>query len=265
MIARSDDYIEYCRETAKHARDPHDLALRGRHKKDVTKLVHQQIAEAVDLHSGDDLVDIGCGDGTMLRIAEAAGANSAIGFLATTEEVAVLHRVGLNARQALTSQLPLPDASASVVVCNNVLLVVPREEIPASLREIRRIAKAGARIFLGEIPAAAQEDPTPQFTTREELLSHLYRKYGFRTWFGMVRRMAYQRLTGQPPVVNSGTAISFWAPPEEFIGMAEAAGLRLVRHWQCWQYPTRNNYLFRISAQPPTKTSFRLETGGFSK
>jgi SAM-dependent methyltransferase len=145
--ARSDDYVEYCRETAKHARDPHDLALRGRHKKEVTKRVHEQIAEAVDLHSGDDLVDIGCGDGTMLRIAAAAGANSAIGLLATDEEVAVLRRIGLNAHQGLTNHLPVPDVCASVVVCNNVLLVVPREEIPASLREIHRIAKSGARIF----------------------------------------------------------------------------------------------------------------------
>jgi len=245
MIARSDDYVEYCRETAKHARDPHDLALRGRDKKEVTKLVHQQIAEAVDLHSGDDLVDIGCGDGTMLRIANAAGARSAIGLLATEEEVAVLRRVGLNAQQGLTNHLPLPDTSATVVVCNSVLLVVPREEILPSLREIHRIAKPGARIFLGEIPRAPQHDPTPQFTTRKELLSHLYRQYGFRTWFGMVRRMAYRQLTGQPAVINSGTAISFWAPPEEFIAMAQVAGLQLVRHSQCWHYPTRNNYLFQ--------------------
>ena len=245
MITRSDDYVEYCRETAKRARDPHDLALRGRDKKEVTRLVHHQIAEAVDLHSGDDLVDIGCGDGTMLRIADAASASSAIGLLATDEEVAVLRRAGLNAKQGLANQLPLPNACASVVICNSVLLVVPREQIPASLREIQRIAKPGARIFLGEIPAAEQPDPTPQFTTRSELLSHLYKKYGFRTWLGMLRRMAYRQLSGQPAVINSGTAISFWAPPDEFIALAEAAGLHLVRHWQCWQYPTRNNYLFQ--------------------
>ncbi len=248
MIARSDDYVEYCRETAKGARDPHDLALRGREKKDVTRLVHQQIAEAVDLRSGDDLVDIGCGDGTMLRIAGATGAHSAIGLLATDEEVAVLRRVGLNAKQALTNQLPLPDASASVVVCNSVLLVVPREQIPASLQEIQRVAKPGARIFLGEIPGAPQPDPTPQFTTRKELLSHLYRKHGLRAWFGMLRKIGYRQLTGQTARINSGTAISFWASPEEFIPMAQASGLHLVRHWQCWHYTTRNNYLFQKPA-----------------
>jgi ubiquinone/menaquinone biosynthesis C-methylase UbiE len=245
MLTRSTDYLEYCRETAKHARDPHDLALRGRHHKETTRVVHQQIAEAVGLGSGDCLVDIGCGDGTLLRIAEAAGLTSAIGLLATNEEVALLRRFGLNARQGLSDQLPLPDASASVVVCNSVLLVVPRERIPASLCEIHRVAKPGARIFLGEIPRAPQHDPTPNFATRRELLSYLYRKHGLRTWFGMVRRMAYRQLTGQPAMLNSGTSISFWAEPEEFIALAQDAGLQLVRHWECWQYPTRNSYLFQ--------------------
>jgi hypothetical protein len=61
----------------------------------------------------------------------------------------------------------------------------------------------------------------------------------------MVRRIAYRRLTGQPVVINSGTAISFWAAPEEFVAMAQAAGLQLVRYLQCWHYPTRNNYLLQ--------------------
>ncbi len=245
MLTRSTDYLEYCRETAKHAREPHDLALRGRHHKETTRVVHQEIAEAVGLGSGDQLVDIGCGDGTMLRIAAAAGVNSAIGLLATNEEVSVLRRFGLDAKQGLSDHLPLPDASASVIVCNSVLLVVPRERIPASLREISRIATRGARIFLGEIPRAPQQDPTPNFESRSELLSYLYRKHGLRTWFGMVRRMAYRQFTGQPALLNSGTTISFWAAPEEFIAIAQDAGLRLVRHWECWQYPARNSYLFQ--------------------
>ncbi|MGA8763835.1 MAG: class I SAM-dependent methyltransferase, partial [Candidatus Sulfotelmatobacter sp.] len=141
MISRSDDYLEYCRETAKRARDPHDLALRGRDKREITLLIHERIAEEVQLHAGDDLVDVGCGDGTLLRMAARVGARSAIGLLATDEEVAVLRRSGLEAKQGLADHLPLADECASVIVCNNVLLVVPRERVPASLSEIHRIAK----------------------------------------------------------------------------------------------------------------------------
>jgi len=246
MNSHSDDYVEYCRETAKHARDLHDLALRGRDKKEITRLIHEHIVEAVELRSGDDLLDIGCGDGILLRMAQERGVRSALGLLATEEEVALVRQTGLNVRQGLTDQLPVPDASASVVVCNSVLLVVPRENIPASLREMYRVARPGARIFVGEIPFVERQAP-PQFNSRREALAHLYRKNGLRTWFGMLRRMAWSEITGKAVVIEAGTAISFFAMPEEFIALASDAGLQIVRYWQS-DYPnTRNNYLFRKS------------------
>lgn len=248
MLVRSDDYVAYCRQTAKRARDPHDLALRGGKAHQITRLTHERIVAVTNLCSDDDLLDIGCGDGTLLRMANALGVHSAIGLLATEEEVAVLRDFKLDIKQGFTNQLPLPDCSTSVVVCNNVLLIVPRQEIPASLSEIHRVAKPGARIFLGEIPFLEPHDPTPQFTTHSELLSHLYRHNGLRTWFGMVRRMAWWKITGAPPVLYPGTAVSFWAPAEGFIAMAESAGLQLVRYWQHEHINTRNNYLFRKAA-----------------
>jgi len=244
-ITHSDDYVEYCRETARHVRNLHDLALRGRNKEEVTRQIHERIVEAVGLEPGDDLVDIGCGDGTLLRMAQDIGTKSAIGLLATDEEADLLRRSGFNVQQGFTDQLPIDDESASVVVCNNVLLVVPREKIPASLREIYRIAKPQARIFLGEIPFLPNPDPDPKFESRKETLSYLYRTYGLRTWFGMLRRMAYWIVAGKPPVILDGSRISFFSSPEEFIGMANAAGLQLVRYWQHEHPNTRNNYLFR--------------------
>lgn len=245
MITRSDDYVEYCRETARQARDLHDLALRGRHKKETTRRVHEHIVQAVDLRADDVLVDIGCGDGTLLRLARIAGVRCAIGLLATEEEVRRVRETAVDVRQGLTHQLPLPDASASAVVCNNVLLIVPREKIAASLREMCRIAKPGARVFIGEIPFAEQEDPTPTFETRAELLSYLYREHGMRAWLGMVRRMALWRLSGEPEVIRPGTVVSFYATPDEFIALAKDAGLELVRWWRHDDPDTRNNFLFR--------------------
>lgn len=243
MISRSDDYVEYCRETAKRAHDLHDLALRGRKLKHLTQRIHEQIVEAVELGPDDNVVDIGCGDGTLLRLAQEKGVHSALGLLATEEEVSLARRAGLNVRQGLTHELPIADESASVVVCNNVLLVVPRERIPASLREIRRIARPAARIFVGEIPSVQQKDPTPQFSTRKELLSHLLHKQGMRAWLGMLRRIAWWQLTGQPAIIRTGTAVSFFATPEEFTLIAKEAGLEVVRYWQCDHYKTRNNFL----------------------
>lgn len=247
MIARSEDYVEYCREAARNLRNVEDLALRGRNTGEITRRVNARIVRDVSLTSSDDLVDIGCGDGTLLRLAQAAGATNLVGLLATEEEAALVRRHGLPVRQGFTHRLPLADQSASVVVCNNVLLVVPRELILESLREIERIAKPDARIYLGEIPYVPGPDPEPEFATARETLSYLYRKHGPRTAIGMLRRIVYWRLTGQPMIIRGGASVSFYAEPAEFIALAEAAGLELVRYWPHDWPEGRCNYLFRKS------------------
>jgi SAM-dependent methyltransferase len=244
MISRSDDYVEYCRETAIHLKTLHDLALRGAGKEEVTAAIQSRIVQEVGLGPGDDLVDVGCGDGTLLRMALKLGARSALGLLATDEEVALVRATGLDVRQAFTDQLLLPDASASVVVCNSVLLVVPREKVPASLREIHRIAKPGARIFIGEIPFVPGPPLEPQFDSSWRTLAYLYRKHGLRTCLGMARRLAYWKATGKPIVLRDGTQISFYASAEDFLALAHNASLIPVRYWRHNHPDTRNNFLF---------------------
>src|SRR5215510_14292003 len=112
MLTRSDDYVAYCRETAKRARDPHDLALRGGDAHEITRATYERIAEVTGLNANDELLDIGCGDGTLLRMAKRIGAYSAVGLLATDEEVAIVRQMNLDVRQGFTHQLPLSDSSA---------------------------------------------------------------------------------------------------------------------------------------------------------
>jgi ubiquinone/menaquinone biosynthesis C-methylase UbiE len=151
----------------------HDLALRGRGKEEVTRLVHERIVREVELAAGDDLVDIGCGDGTLLRMATELGVRSALGLHATEQEAELVRSLGFSVKQGLSHNLPVADASASVVVCNNVLLVVPRANIPDTLREICRIAKPGGRVFLGEVPFVPGSAPEPQFAEVRDTLSYL--------------------------------------------------------------------------------------------
>jgi ubiquinone/menaquinone biosynthesis C-methylase UbiE len=251
MITRSNDYVEYCRETARNLRNLQDLALRGKNKQALTRRVQERIVREVGLTADDHLVDIGCGDGTLLLLAKKVGVHKATGFHATEEEAAIVRRLGLDVGQGFTDQLPLADESASVVVCNNVLLIVPREKIAASLREFYRIAKPGARVFIGEIPFEPGPPPEPEFATAGETLAYLYRKYGLRTFLGMLRRMLYWKVTGQPMTIRSGSQVSFYGQPEEFVALAQAAGLELVRRWQHEDPSNRYNYLFRKGGQRP--------------
>jgi len=246
MISRSEDYVEYCRETARNLRDIHDLALRGKNKEAVTRRIQERILREVELRPDDDLVDVGCGDGTLLRLALERGVRSALGLLATEEEAAIVRKLGLEVRQGFTDKLALADQSASVVICNNVLLVVPREKILPSLREFFRVAKPGARVYIGEIPLEPGPPPEPEFSTARETLAYIYRQHGLRAWVGMLRRMLYWKLTGQPMVIRGGSTISFYAAPSEFAAMGESAGLKLVRSWPHEDWPAnRYNYLFR--------------------
>jgi len=245
MITRSADYVEYCRDTARRLRNLQDLALRGKNKQALTRRVQERIVREVALTADDDIVDIGCGDGALLLLAKKAGVRSATGFHATEEESAIVRSLGVDARQGYTDSLPLADECASVVVCNNVLLIVAREKIPASLREIHRVAKPGARVLIGEIPFEPGPPPEPEFVTARETLAFLYRKYGLRTCLGMLRRMIYWKVTGQPMTIRYGSQVSFYAQPAEFIAMAQSAGLELIRSWQHDDPANRYNYLFR--------------------
>src|SRR5258705_1504034 len=80
MITRSADYVEYCRDTARRLRNLQDLALRGKNKQTLTRRVQERIVREVALTGDDDIVDIGCGDGTLLLLAKNAGVRNATGL-----------------------------------------------------------------------------------------------------------------------------------------------------------------------------------------
>jgi len=166
--------------------------------------------------------------------------------------------LGLKVRAGLTDALPLADCSASVVVCNSVLLIVPRPRIPASLSEIARVAKPGARIYIGEIPRTPELVGVPRHETVPSMLLYLFRKHGLRTFLGMCRRIAWAGFRGQPMILNSAPATEFYIEPDEFVRMAAGYGLRIERYFPHRDLDkhgyerisgTRMNYLFtRVSS-----------------
>jgi len=231
--------------------DLHQLAGRGPYRA-ITEFVNRRIFNELAFRPEDEFVDIGCGHGLLLRMAMDSGVKSAIGLNATDEEVRPVRALGLDVRQGRTDSIPLPDECASVVACNSVLLLVPEDKMPGSLREIARICKPNARVWLGEIPRVEEITSVPRHESVPEMLWWLLRKRGLRSFFGMCRRL----LTGEqrgPVLVNSQAAV-FWSPPETFIKMAVEAGLRVERqhphetldkNQQPYASQTRHDYLFR--------------------
>ncbi len=235
----------------KQVRGVHVFAGRGPYR-ELTRFINERIFGELGLSPSDRLVDIGCGDGTLLKLALQSGVKTAIGLNSTEEEARGVRSLGLDVRQGLSDSVPLPDGFASVVVCNGVLLIVPESKIPASLREIARIAEPNARVWIGEIPRTRESPNTPLHETIPEMLWYLLRKRGVRMFLGMCRRLLTGAQRG-PVLVNPWAAV-FWAEPEEFVQMALEAGLKCERHFphetldkdqKPCMHPTRHNYLFR--------------------
>jgi SAM-dependent methyltransferase len=235
----------------KKVRDVHVFAGRGPHRA-LTKFINRRIFQELALRPDDRLVDIGCGDAALLKLAAQSGVKEAVGLSSTEEEAGGLRSLGLDVRQGFSDSVPLPDGFASVVVCNCVLLIVPESKIAASLREIARIAAPNARIWIGEIPRAQEPPNTPRHETIPEMLCWLLRKRGVRSFLGMCRRL----LTGvqRGPVLVNPLAAVFWAQPETFIQMALEAGLKCERHFphqtldkdqKPYLHALRHDYLFK--------------------
>lgn len=235
-------------------KDLHSLAGRGPYKA-VTKFVNRRILEKLAIRSDDLLVDIGCGDGFLLRLALEGGSKVAVGLNASEVECHPLRVLGLDVRQGLADSLPLPDRFASVVVCNSVLLLIPDKLMSTCLFEIARICQPNARVWLGEIPITQEPPNTPNHETVSEMLWWLLRKRGLRSFLGMCRRL----LTGaqRGPILVNPFAAVFWASPDRFIQMARQAGLKCEDHWphqtldpnlKPCEHRTRHDYLFTREA-----------------
>jgi ubiquinone/menaquinone biosynthesis C-methylase UbiE len=232
-------------------KDLHILAGRGPYKA-VTQFVNRRIVDQLAIRSGDRLVDVGCGDGFLLRLALKAGVEVAVGLNASEAECRPLRVLGLDVRQGLADSLPLPDRFASVVVCSCVLLLVPEKQMSRCLFEIARVCQPNARVWIGEIPRVQEPPNSPTHQTIAQMLWWMLRKRGLRSFLGMCRRL----LTGaqRGPVLINPLAAVFWASPEVFSEMASKAGLALERSFPHQTldenqnpcvHPTRHDYLFR--------------------
>jgi hypothetical protein len=106
------------------------------------------LAELVPLH-GREVVDVGCGNGALVRALAARGA-SVTGIEVSEEAVARAadgeHRYLVGSADAL----PLADASVDVCVLMRSLHHVPRERMAAALEECARVLRPGGAAYVAE-------------------------------------------------------------------------------------------------------------------
>lgn len=252
-IIRVANYVEFYRHLATSS-GLNALSGRGSDETAATEFANRRVLEAMELVNGDVLVDVGCGDGSLLEMA-GAGCKR-IGIVPTVEEQSKLQRnlADMTFLVGRAQRLPLDAESASKIVCNGVLLLLESEEVVRmALKEIARVARPGARIWLGEVPEADELHEFGKYrgSSVTGFLGHQLTKNGLRAFLSSAKTVAVSLLGSQTLVLSA--ARIFHAKPEKFIAMARECGLRPVtrfkykrldRSGEVIESPFRWNYVF---------------------
>jgi ubiquinone/menaquinone biosynthesis C-methylase UbiE len=231
-VVRLRSYLEDYRHKALHA-ELHELSGRGS-KKDRTEFVNARIVRGLQLQPLDLLLDIGCGDGCLLRMVHGKVA-VAVGTVPTQEEEIRLRNLlpDVELKVGFVQNLPLKRDLASKIVCNSVILLLEtKQEVEKSLREIARVARAGALIWVGEVPEADEFAAYGHYRGDSILgmLWFLLLRQGPRPFLGMIRRLG-RAWSGKEEVVLHAHG-HYFAEPREFLKLAEQCGLALVEYFR---------------------------------
>ena len=112
---------------------------------DVHDFARRAILEALDLHAGDRLLDIGCGGGLLLRDAARAGAQ-VTGLDHSEEMVALARERAPQARILAGDADRLPFAAAAFTAVSMSVVFQFLADPPAVLRECRRVLVTGGAL-----------------------------------------------------------------------------------------------------------------------
>jgi ubiquinone/menaquinone biosynthesis C-methylase UbiE len=114
----------------------------------------QQLVEAVGIQPGDQVLDVGCGDGLLTALAAAAAGptGAAVGVDAAPEMIGYAANSHPEATFVAGSAtvLPFPDSHFDVVVCSLVLHHLEPASRVTAVGEMARVVKPGGRLLLAE-------------------------------------------------------------------------------------------------------------------
>jgi SAM-dependent methyltransferase len=253
-IIKIDSRIEEYRERAK-SKDLNELSGRT-NRKDLTDFICLNILKALELESSDIILDIGCGDGTLLLKASPY-IHSGFGVLPTSEEVYRVQKVfadipNIEVRAGIAQKTVFFDHSFDKIVCNGVLLFLEEDEIVKALKEIKRIAKKGSLIFIGEIPRKDEFRGRNYGNSISRWLLWVLKHQGFKEFSQRFKQVLRASFSDEPFIIFPKK--HYYAKPDRFIKLAEYCGLQLIKSFkhrtmsisgEVFNCPSRQNYIFQ--------------------
>jgi len=252
-IYKAGDRLEEYRLRADF-KNPDDLSGRP-FRSDLTRYVNENIFNTLELPDACVVADIGCGDGTLLRLCD-NGRRRCFGVLPSDEELSVVGEA-LAATECMTllkgtaSSIPLADNSVDAVVCNGVLPLLQRQEVPVALSQLHRIARPGALVFVGEVPAWNEMEGRNYGDSIITWLCWTLKNQGKKALLNRLREVLIALLTSKRMIIAPKE--HFFCDPGELTRLAETTGLVLVSHRKHQAITTDNrvtqtsryDYIFR--------------------
>lgn len=228
-ILRINSAIERYRYFARPEFNIHAMAGHGEDGLPNIRFVSTRILTWLKPDANDVVVDVGCGDGHLLAQAAQAGA-TCIGVIPTKEERARLEAAvpDIDFKVGRAQALPLDSGCASKIVCNSVLVLLEDEEnVRLALREIGRVARPGAQIWLGEVPAADELADQPRYWGKSVagMLLFQLRFKGTRAFLASLKAVARSAMGSDTLLLDSCRL--FHATPPRFIQVAADCGLKV--------------------------------------
>jgi ubiquinone/menaquinone biosynthesis C-methylase UbiE len=115
------------------------------------QLIAERLVEAADVHAGQRVLDVACGQGNAAiaaarRFADSTGVDYAANLLAQARERADAERLPVTFTEGDAERLPFPQASFDTVLSTVGVMFAPDQERVAA--ELVRVTRAGGKIAL---------------------------------------------------------------------------------------------------------------------
>ncbi len=145
------DRVEYWNRWAKRYSDPFESVHRAKNPDQIPVIV-EDIRRKLALNSEDEMLDLGCGSAQLAQaLLPHVKSVEAVDASHEMLHIAKQHTQGIRLHQAKCTAVPFPDHHFDKVLCYGVLPYCG-ESPEKVFREIRRVARPGGRVLVGDLP-----------------------------------------------------------------------------------------------------------------
>ena len=208
-------------------------ALAGREDfKDRTRIMIRSILDRLDFERRHRVLDIGCGDGTLL--CQIAFVSSRVGTVLTGEErnrlIAIPHLAGIQFYAASFDDLTnVPGKFERIIVNNCLPLARTLTNARRALENIVDLTAPGGKIWLGELQAKRLK--RLQYTSKSKAIRRAYRQHGLRFAAALLRHIIRHRRRSELFIEPRQRV---WCiKPEDVPALAADYGLKVSGIWSC--------------------------------